>query len=135
MKNRIIVMIMAAVFALPAMAGWINQERKDATVQQETFQSTSTMAPSGSAYSSNPTLDIDGTASTPTSTPSKGPRRSKMDDDPDFGEHTDVGGNGTDNENWDYENSPIGDAVLPLLLFAGAAAGIIALRRRRALSR
>lgn len=124
MKNRIIVMIMAAVFALPAMAGWINQERKDATVQQSAFQSTSTMQGSGSAYSSNPTLDIDGTASPPSSAPSNGPRRSKMDDD-DF-EITTPPQEG--------KEAPIGDAVLPLLLFAGAAAGVIALRRRRALN-
>ena len=132
MKNRIMVMIMAAVFALPAMAGWINQEQQNATTQQNAFQSTSTMQGSGSAYSSTPALNADGTASTPLDA-ARGPRRAKLDGDPDpddidFGDTPVTPGQSG-------SEAPIGDAVLPLMLMAAAGAGIIALRRRRALSR
>ena len=123
MKNRIMVMIMAAVFALPAMAGWIHHEQKDATVQQEAFQSTSTMTPSGSAYSSTPTLNIDGTASyDEASAPAKAPGKRKI-------------GPGASETVDEKDKVPVGDAVLPLMLMAAAGAGVIALRRRRALNR
>ena len=86
-----------------------------------TFQSTSTMRGSGSSYSANPTLNSDGTASYP---PANGPRRAAMDDPalpptPNINE----GDNG---------NTPVGEPVLPLLLMAAAAAGVIYLRKRNA---
>ena len=114
------VMIMAAALSLPAMAGWINQEQQNATAQQSAFQSTSTMTPSGSSYSSNPELGEDGSACAPASqAPSRGPRKvGLMPGMPDPSETKD--------------NTPIGDAVLPLMLMAAAGAGIIALRRRKA---
>lgn len=119
MKNRIMVMIMAAAFALPAMAGWINQEQKDATEQQSAFQSTSTMPGSGSAYSATPAaLNEDGTATYDENTnpviAQTGKRR--------------VGPTPTP----DKDPMPIGDAVLPLMVMAAAGAGVIALRRRKA---
>ena len=124
MKNRIVVMIMAAALSLPAMAGWINQEQKDVTVQQSAFQSTSTMAPSGSAYSATPAaLNEDGTASyDEASAPANAPGRRKIGPSP----------SGTVD---DKDKVPVGDAVLPLMLMAAAGAGVIALRRRKALSR
>ena len=116
------VIIMAAVFALPAMAGWINQEQQNAAAQPNAFQSTSTMQGSGSAYSATPAaLNEDGTASAPSS----GPRKAKQDvglpDIPVI--HEDVNPEAL---------VPVGDAVLPLMLMAAAGAGIIALRRRKA---
>ena len=124
MKNRIMVMIMAAVFALPAMAGWINQDQKDATAQQSAFQSTSTMTPSGSAYSATPAaLNENGTATyDEASAPANVPGKRKVGPSP----------SGTVDEK---DKVPVGDAVLPLMLMAAAGAGVIALRRRRALSR
>ena len=120
MKNRIMVMIMAAVFALPAMAGWIHHEQKDATVQQEAFQSTSTMTPSGSAYSATPAaLNENGTATyDEVSAPANVPGKRKIGPSP----------SGTVDEK---DKVPVGDAVLPLMLMAAAGAGVIALRRRR----
>ena len=125
MKNRIMVMIMAAVFALPAMAGWINHQQKNCTEQENAFQSTSTMQGSGSAYSATPAaLNEDGTVGTPLDA-ARGPRRMRQDDEADdeIGIST-PGKTGSE--------APIGDAVLPLMLMAAAGAGIIALRRRKA---
>ena len=123
MKNRIVVMIMAAALSLPAMAGWIHHDQKNAAVQQEAFQSTSTMTPSGSAYSSNPTLNVDGTAAyDEASAPANAPGRRKIGPSP----------SGTVDET---DKVPVGDAVLPLMLMAAAAAGVVALRRRRTLAK
>ena len=122
MKNRIMVMIMAAALSLPAMAGWINHQQKNCTEQENAFQSTSTMQGSGSTYSSTPALNEDGSAATP----SEADASAKA---PTGKRKIDVYVPTTD------PNAPIGDAVLPLMLMAAAGAGIIALRRRRALSR
>ena len=122
MKNRVIVMIMAAVFALPAMAGWIKQEQQNATEQQSAFQSTSTMQGSGSPYASSPVeLNDEGRATyEDTTEPAyvvRGPRR--------------IGPSpsGTVDEK---DKVPVGDAVLPMMLMAAAAAGAVAWRRRKA---
>ena len=77
-----------------------------ANAPSATFQSTGTMLPSGSAYSSTPMLGQDGTATMSiTVEPAKanGPRR--------IGPTTPEG-----------PPTPIGDAVLPLMLLAGAFA-------------
>ena len=123
MKNRVIVMLMAAVFALPAMAGWIKQEQhQNATEQQEAFQSTSTMPGSGSRYRSTPVeLNEEGRATyEDTTEPAyivRNPRRIGPSPSGDIDEKDKV---------------PAGDAVLPMMLMAAAAAGAIALRRRKA---
>lgn len=84
------------------------------------FQSTSAMDGSGSAYSSNPTLDEDGTAGTPSGNPANAPSAPrKALGLPDLPEPTDDG------------NLPVGDAMLPLLLMAVAFAGGMYLRRRK----
>jgi hypothetical protein len=86
------------------------------------FQSTSTLAGSGSAYSATPTLDEDGTATYEGA--SSGPRRAKM------------GGTGTPGTpstpgQGSQENQfPLGDAFIPLLLMVMAYATSILLRRR-----
>lgn len=123
LSKRWIIVLMAAVFALPAMAGWntagINMTP---TTPQTTFHSTSTMQGSGSSHSYMPaSLNEEGRATyaDPFDSPSyapRGPRRVI-----EYNEEFD------DND----EASPIGDAVLPLLLMAAAAAGVIAYRRRR----
>lgn len=119
MKNRVIVLIMAAVFALPAMAGWIKQEQQNATEQQSAFQSTSTLQGSGSPYASSPApLNNEGRATyeettEPTNTIVRVIRR--------IGVVTPEG-----------NPTPAGDAVLPMMLMAAAAAGAMAWRRRKA---
>ena len=125
-KKLVLLMILAAaLMALPALAqsfGANQTEQPNAA-----FQSTSTMTGSGSSYSANPTLNSDGTAAYSNasySTSSKsGPRRAKMEGDDEWGtnqEHKDVD-----------EGSPLGDAVLPLLLMAFAFCGYLYLRRKR----
>lgn len=125
LSKRWIIVLMAAVFALPAMAGWntagINMTP---TTPQTTFHSTSTMQGSGSSHSYMPaSLNDEGRATytdpydTSSSYAPGRPRRSK-DDPGEVNPFIDPG-------------SPIGDAVLPLLLMAAAAAGVIAYRRRR----
>ena len=119
MKNRVIVMIMAAVFALPAMAGWIKQEQQpNATEQQRAFQSTSAMQGSGSPYTSTPAeLNDEGRAMYEEKTEQvvvvSGRRKVKP-------------------VTPDKDPMPVGDAVLPMMLMAAAAAGAVAWRRRKA---
>lgn len=122
MKNmkRVVMIIMAvALVSLPTMA----QKFKEHDQKSVQFQSTSTMAPVNSQYSAQPMLNEDGMAYNPatqTSTRSgSGPR--KLPGMPDNSEYQD--------------NTPLGDAVLPLMLMALAFCGIVALRRRRALNR
>ena len=88
------------------------------------FQSTSTLAESGSAWSATPMLNADGTAYDPLVSPS-GPRKMRMGDDEDEPAviETPTG------------KQPIGDAVLPLMIMALAFCGVVYLRRRKALNR
>lgn len=67
MKNRvkqILIVTMAAVLALPAMAQWNTRDEQTVGTGAPSvaFQSTSTMQSSGSAYSTTPILNADGTA-------------------------------------------------------------------------
>ena len=119
MKNNIatlIVIVMLAVFALPAKAQQFNTFNR-AVAPQASFQSTSTMVGTGSAYSSNPMLNSDGTATyngAVASTPSDGPYKAKKAIDPS-------------EDAW----VPIGDAVLPLMLCVCAYLIYMYYRRRR----
>ena len=81
------------------------------------FRSTGTMMRTGSAYSSNPTIGSNGMASRPNYAPG-GPRRAKMEEEED----DEYGGNaGTPGSTVNQgDQLPLGDAVLPLLLLAGA---------------
>lgn len=90
-----------------------------------TFQSTSTLVGSGSAYSATPMLGEDGTASYNGASyaPAKGPRKATMDEGDDEATIVTPGQSGS--------QAPIGDAVLPLMLMAGAFAGVVYLRRRK----
>lgn len=97
-----------------------------ALAQQQEWQSTSTMQGSGSAYSSQVTAvgatSVGGMATT-TNGPARvnGPRRSSA----DYGDDTEVSTEDHDS------SSPIGDAVLPLMLMALAFGGVVAFRRRK----
>ena len=111
------ILLMVAAFALPTIAQ--NYETQQPTTS---FQSTSTLMGSGSSLSSNPTINENGTATTPSYSPAKtsgsGPRK--------------VGGLPTTPGKEDEGNLPIGDALLPLMLMAAAFGGVIYLRRRKA---
>ena len=101
-------------------------DRQRTTMLAETptavFQSTSTLAGSGSAYSAAPMLAEDGTA---TYEGAGGPRRAEM------------GGTGTPGTpstpgQGSQENQfPLGDALIPLLLFALAYGAWILTRRQK----
>ena len=121
MRARIVMIIMAvALMALPAMA--------------QDWQSTSTMQGTGSSYA--PQVTAVGAATvtemattTESYTPARGPRRAKMDESGDaWGTNQDAG---QTNDN----SSPIGDAVLPLMLMAMLFAGVVYTRRKKALNR
>ena len=113
MKKFMMILMAVALIALPTMA------------QQQEWQSTSAMQTSGSNYtpqinaigaeSVNPMATT--TTTTDTYTPA-GPYRSK--ENPGEPGYT------------DDEGSPIGDAMLPLMLMAVAFGGAIAFRRKRA---
>ena len=104
--------------ALPTMA------------QQQEWKSTSAMQTSGSVYT--PQVNAVGATgvsematTTTSSTQNKGPRRMKMDED-EFGGET-IGGV----QNPDESGTPLGDAVLPLLLMSLAFCGVVYLRRKK----
>jgi len=84
------------------------------------FQSTSTMAGSGSAYASDPTIGADGAATYATA--QSAIRRGAL-----------PGTEGGDDPNKEVQTwgSPIGPALPTLLLLAGAYAGVVAVRRRK----
>ena len=111
-KNFIMIIMAVALIALPTMA------------QQQEWKSTSTMQGTGSSYSPQvnavgATAVGDMATTTESYSPAKapgGPRRSM--EDPGTPGITGTG-------------SPIGDAVLPMLLCAAVFCGFIALRRKR----
>lgn len=114
------IIMAVALIALPTMA------------QQQVWKSTSAMQTSGSAYTPQVTaVGATGVSSIATTTesysPAKapgGPRRTSIGDDDDEGWTPRTDTEGTD-------LSPIGDAVLPLILMAFAFGGYIAIKRRR----
>ena len=115
---------MVAVFALPTMAQPFEDKDNPSigqNVPDATFQSTSTLRGSGSAYSATPMLNADGTASYEGSGTPTGPRRAPepISVDEDIPE-----GGGL--------NTPVGDGVLPLLALAMAFGGVVYMRRRKA---
>ena len=115
MKKIMMVIMAVALVALPTMAqSFGNQDQPTAT-----FQSTSVMQTSGSVYASQPALNADGTAYDPMATQaSSGPRKA-VKEDPVVPEG---------------DPTPVGDAVLPLMLMAIAFGGVIYLRRRKTLN-
>ena len=107
---RYLLTVLATVSVLGGYAQGLAQQG------QTVFQSTSTMSGSGSSYSSNPSLNSDGTASyegasyTPAQAPGKPGGHLRRDENP-FGGET-IG----DVTNPNEPGTPIGDA-LPLMLF------------------
>ena len=109
MKKFMMILMAVALLALPTMA-----------LQQE-WQSTSAMQTSGSNYAPQvtnvgATTVTSNVTTTETYSPTNGPRR-VIGTNPDGGEGS--------------NDSPIGDAMLPLMLCALAFGGVVALRRRR----
>ena len=103
--------------SMPAMAQFSNNDPFAATAPTTTFHSTSTLTGSGSEYSSNPTISDNGSATQPYAAP-------RM-----IGARRNDGGSiaPPDDEDEDYKENPIGDALLPLMLLA---VGYAAARRR-----
>ena len=131
----------AALMALPALAqnfGKPYKPKYDQAQKQQvvattaapsaSFQSTSTMSGSGSAYSAAPSLNGDGTAAyNGASASSSGPRRAKME-----GEGGGMGAIDPDDPNAPQGlETPLGDALLPLLFMSLAFCGYLYLRRKR----
>ena len=127
MKNtKVIGYWLWVIVALLMSAPMTAQIAQSATDEQQ-WRTTSTIAASGSTYSPQVTPVGSPTAYTTATTTDSynplaggkptGPRKS-------FGENPD-GGDTTD------ESSPIGDAVLPLMLFLGIYCAIIAIRRNK----
>ena len=119
MKNRFIILAVGILMVclLPLAV----------SAQQQEWQSTSSMQESGSRYSSKVTpvgaTGVGAMSSTSSSfAPAQAPSRPRRADE--WG-HNQDGGETGDN------NSPIGDAVLPLMLMAFAFSGVVALRRRK----
>ena len=107
MRKKVIIMIMVAVLtALPTMGQILSEKQVSIG-----FQSTSVMSGSGSAYTANPVLNEDGTASYDGAEGTT--RIGKIRRDPATpGTPSTPGAGG--------EQFPMGDAVLPLMMLAMA---------------
>ena len=114
--------LLVSVPATAQIFGGTQQEEQQAfgaSAPSAVFQSTSSMSGSGSTYSANPELNTDGTATYEgaSNAPAKSIRR--------------PGGVRKD----DWENplipSPLGDAVLPLMLMSLAFGMFVYFRRKR----
>ena len=124
-KSTIIVLVMSvAMFALPVKAQGFGSSQPifgEQTYSQPAFRSTSTLASSGSAYSATPAaLNAHGVASygEGTSIPQSG-RHLRRDVNPVVNPDGD-------------KDTPIGDAVWPLMLMA---IGYVVWKRRRRIQR
>lgn len=121
MKKVIVISSLLFAISFTAVAqitGSTQQEEQNAfgaSAPSAAFQSTSSMSGSGSTYSANPELNADGTAAYEGAnySPAKAP-----------------GGPLRDISN-PTKPTPIGDAVLPLLLMSLAFCGYLYLRRKR----
>ncbi len=116
MKRNILIVLATIAFVLPSLA--LNNENLN-TLPEVSFQSTSTMTPVGSTYSSNPALNDDGTAYSPSqaSSPARagsGPRKI---------------GPGVSETIDEKDKVPIGDGTWILMLLAVGYAFFIAWRR------
>ena len=116
MKRLMVILVMVAVGVLPTMAQNFEVQQPNAT-----FQSTSAMTGSGSAYSSNPTLNDNGTAEAPVTSAPRSLRKGTLPPPPSVDEN-------------DSGNVPLGEPWV-LAIFAAAFAAVIAVRRRRTLNR
>ena len=119
MKKLFMIIMAVAFMALPTMA------------QQQEWKSTSTMQGTGSSYA--PQVSAVGATTvgemattTETYSPAKAPGGPRK-----MGES----GRNPGDVSTGSDQSPIGDAVLPLLFLSLAFCGVIYLRRRKALSR
>lgn len=121
MRKIMILVVVLATFLLPSMA-----QNYEAQKPNSAFQSTSTMMGSGSSLSSNPTINENGTASAPSYAPAKAGSGSRK-----AGSLPGKPGK----EDGDDGNTPIGDALLPLLLMSAAFGGVVYLRRRKSAHR
>ena len=116
MKKLFMIIMAVALIALPTMA------------QQQEWKSTSTMQGTGSSYAPQVT-SVGATAvsematTTETYSPAKAPGGPRK-----IGE---ASGRNPGDVSTGSTNSPIGDAVLPMLLCAAVFCGVIALRRKR----
>ena len=127
MKKILVIVVLVAGLLLPTMAQSYEAQKQQPAAPAAGFRSTSTMSGSGSTYSSNPSLESNGTAAAPAAKAPGGPHRA-----------VDPISDGVD-EQW-YEDNlnvtgsdmPLGDAVLPLALMAFAFGAVVAVRRRKA---
>ena len=133
MKRIIMILMAAALIALPAMAQSFGNKRSVENNQQaapnftttQPFRSTSAMQTSGSVYSATPVLNENGIAAYGNENSDSGFSAK------DFGHiRRDPG-----TEEEFIDNQPLGDAVLPLMIMALAFCGVVYLRRKKALNR
>ena len=121
--KKLSLVVMAVLMALTVTAQTYQSSAMGQDKAQSTnFKSTATMPSSGSSYSANPTINANGQAVFGGSeSPAAGPRRVKMDG---------AGTPSTPGQGNQENQFPIGDATLPMALFAMVFAMVIAVRRR-----
>ncbi len=114
--------LLVSVPATAQMIGATQQEEQQAfgaTAPGAAFQSTSTMSGSGSTYSANPELNTDGTATYEGASyaPAKSPKHP---------------GSVRKSTNNPFDPTPLGDAVVPLMLLLCAYVCVRSLKKKRA---
>lgn len=125
MKRVFVVSSLLLVISFTAMAqifGATQGEEQPAfgaTAPSATFQSTSSMPASGSAYSANPTIGEDGAAYTPGAAAAPKAGRSVRREGPVVDEN-------------DPGNVPLGDVVWPLMALVGAYVCVRSFKTKRA---
>lgn len=115
MKNKFVYGVL--VMGVLLLSTPVTAQNFGAQQPNTVFQSTSTMTPTGSQYSSNPTLNSNGTAVAPTSGPYKAKKGGLLPPPPTVDPN-------------DTGNTPLGDALIPLMLCACAYLIVRATRRR-----
>ena len=126
------IVVLVAALALPTMSqSYEAQKQQQVAAPAAGFRSTSVLQGSGSTYSSNPSLNTDGTASyngaaaSPAKAPG-GPHRAvdPISGLPEMKWYEDQGITGAE--------MPLGDALIPLALMALAFGAVVYYRRKRA---
>ena len=124
-----VVSVMAATFGKP-----YQPQRRGAQYANNSAMPTLSMSTLNAAMMSSgsalPMAAVTGTTTADQTAPSSGPRRAKMDDDEGCADTDPTPGQGDTPPELPGDTVPIGDAVLPLMLFISAYCGFIALRRK-----
>ena len=122
-----VVSVAAATFGKPYQPQGHGVQYASSYTQMPTLPMSSTGSAMMSSGSALPMAAVTGTTTADQTAPSSGPRRAKMEDD--------EGWEGDPDPEYPGEVTPIGDAVLPLMLLIGGYGMLVYFRRKRGVVR